>query len=135
MALFVWSDKMSVGIGKIDREHMGLFDIMNKLHEEMLAGRGKDILGQVLTKLMDYTKVHFGNEEALLRQHGYPGLADHIKLHEGFKHKVAELDAKLKAGNVSLAVSALDFLRDWLIKHIQGVDFQYKPFLASKGVK
>lgn len=135
MALFVWSEKMSVGIGKIDKEHMGLFDIMNKLHEEMLAGRGKDVLGQVLTKLLDYTKIHFGNEEALLRQHGYPGLADHIKLHEAFKQKIAELDAKLKVGNTSLAVNALDFLRDWLIKHIQGIDFQYKPFLAAKGVK
>jgi hemerythrin-like metal-binding protein len=67
--------------------------------------------------------------------HGYPGLADHLKLHEIFRVKVGELDAQVKAGTVALSVSALDFLRDWLSKHILGIDMQYKDFLATRGVK
>jgi hemerythrin-like metal-binding protein len=135
MGLFNWTEKMSVGIGKIDKEHIQLFDIMNKIHEGMMAGKGQDALSTVINSLLDYTKFHFGNEEALLRQHGFPGLTEHIKLHEGFKTKVADLNNKLKNGSPALAIPTLDFLQEWLVKHIQGVDFQYKGFLAAKGVK
>ncbi len=135
MALFTWSEKMSVGVGKIDKEHQGLFDLMNLLHDGMLNGRGKEVLGPVLSNLIQYTKVHFGNEETLLRLHSYPQLADHLKYHEAFRKKVGDLEAEFKAGTAALSVSTLEFLRDWLSKHILGVDAQYKPFLAAKGVK
>jgi hemerythrin-like metal-binding protein len=135
MALFNWTPKMSVGIAKIDKEHQGLFDIMNQLHEGMLAGRGNDTLRPVLANLGQYTKVHFGDEEALLRLHGYPRFAEHLKLHEIFRAKIGELETQVKAGTVALSVSTLDFLRDWLSKHILGIDMQYKDFLTSKGVK
>jgi hemerythrin-like metal-binding protein len=55
MGLFSWTPKMSVGIAEIDKEHQGLFDIMNKLHEAMLSGRGKDALRPVLIELGHYT--------------------------------------------------------------------------------
>jgi hemerythrin-like metal-binding protein len=126
---------MSVGVGKIDKEHQGLFDLMNQLHDGMLSGRGKDVLGPVLGNLMQYTKVHFGNEETLLRLHSYPQLADHMKYHEVFRKKVGDLDTQFKSGTAALSVSTLEFLRDWLSKHILGVDAQYKAFLAAKGVK
>ena len=31
--------------------------------------------------------------------------------------------------------NALDFLRDWLINHINGTDKRYSSFLIDKGVK
>jgi hemerythrin-like metal-binding protein len=135
MSLFNWTPKMSVGIAKIDKEHQGLFDIMNQLHEAMLAGRGNDVFRPVLANLAQYTRVHFGDEEALLRLHSYPRLAEHLKLHETFRTKVGELETQVKGGSVALSVPTLDFLRDWLSKHILGIDMQYKDFLASKGVK
>jgi len=135
MSLFSWTPKMSVGIAEIDKEHQGLFGIMNRLHEAMLSGQGKEALRQVLIELGQYTKDHFGREEALLRSHGYPFLADHLKLHEAFRKKITEIDAQAKAGTVALSVSTLEFLRDWLSQHILGIDMKYKDFLTSKGVK
>jgi hemerythrin len=135
MALVTWTPKMSVGVAKIDREHQGLFDIMNQLHEGMLAGKGREVIGGALGNLIQYTKVHFGDEEVLLKQHQYPKYAEHLKLHETFRTKVAELDAQFKSGTAALSVATLDFLRDWLSKHILGIDMQYKDFLAAKGVK
>lgn len=135
MALVTWTPKMSVGIAKIDKEHQGLFDIMNQLHEGMLQGRGKDLMGKSLDSLNEFGRVHFGDEEALLRLHHFPGLADHQKLHEVFRQRMADLNSQFKAGTAGLAIGTLDFLREWLTKHILGVDAQYKDFLAAKGVK
>jgi len=95
MALFSWIPKMSVGVGKIDKEHQGLFAIMNRFHDGMLAGRGNETLRPVLAELGQYTKVHFGNEETLLRSHGYSRLAEHLKLHEVFRSKVGDLETEL----------------------------------------
>jgi hypothetical protein len=58
----------------------------------------------VLAHLVDYTKFHFGHEAEVLRMHGYPGLDDHLKLHEVFRAKVGELDAQVKAGTLALSV-------------------------------
>jgi hemerythrin len=135
MALFTWSDKLSVGIAKIDKEHQGLFAIMNQLHEGMLSGRAKDVLGPVLAELTEYTRVHFGNEEYLLRKHGYPQLDDHMKYHQVFRKKMANLELQYKSGTAAMSVSTLEFLRDWLTTHILGIDGKYRAFLASKGVK
>jgi hemerythrin-like metal-binding protein len=135
MALVTWTPKMSVGIAKIDKEHQGLFDIMNQLHEGMLSGRGREVIGPALGNLIQYTKVHFGDEENLLRANHYPKLDEHLKMHEVFRTKVGELDAQFKSGTAALSISTLDFLRDWLSKHILGIDMQYKDFLAAMGAK
>jgi methyl-accepting chemotaxis protein/hemerythrin len=135
MALVTWTPKMSVGVVKIDEEHQGLFDVMNQLHEGMLQGRGGDVLGPAMAKLAQYTRVHFGDEEYLLRRHGYPKLLEHMQLHEAFREKFRCLEAQFKTGTAAVAVGTVDFLREWLSKHILVVDAQYKAFLASKGVK
>jgi hemerythrin len=134
MALVTWTPKMSVGISKIDKEHQGLLDIMNQLHEGMLQGKSKNVIGASLNSLNDFARVHFGDEESLLRLHKFPGLADHLKLHETFRQKLADLNGQFKAGTAAIAVGTLDFLREWLSKHILVVDAQYKDFLAAKGV-
>jgi hemerythrin len=135
MALVTWTAKMSVGHGKFDKQHQGLFDIINRLHEAMLSGHGKEALGKILGELAHYTRVHFADEETLLGKYFYEGLDEHVKQHDAFRTKVAELDAALKAGKAALSVAALNFLREWLAKHILGVDMQYREFLEERGGK
>ena len=45
------------------------------------------------------------------------------------------MQAKYKAGATStLSLQVMNFLKDWLLKHIQGSDKKYAPFLNAKGV-
>jgi hemerythrin len=130
-----WTPAMSVGLKRLDRQHQGLFDIMNQLHEGMLRGRGSDVLGSAITNLTQYARIHFGDEEYLLRTHDYPRLAEHLTMHEAFRRKLADLDTHFKSGTAAMAVSTIDFLRDWLSRHILAVDAQYKEFLIAKGAQ
>jgi len=134
MALFAWAPNMSVGMARIDKEHKGLFDMINQLHTAMLAGRGGEAIRPVVANLGEYMKSHFGHEEELLRMHGYPGLDDHIKRHAVFRSKVGELETQVKAGTVALSVATLEFLCAWLSQHILGIDMQYKTYLSTRGV-
>jgi hemerythrin-like metal-binding protein len=135
MALISWSDNMSVGVAKIDKDHKGLIDLINLLHSEMLAGKSKDALGAVLDKLIVYTKTHFAMEETLFRTHGYPQAAEHKKVHEALTEKALALQVDQKAGKSVISAPVLDFLRDWLTNHILKQDMGYKLFFAAKGVK
>lgn len=135
MALITWTDSMSVGVARIDKEHQGLIDLINQLDSEMRAGKGKDALDGVLTKLIDYTKSHFSYEESLLRMHGYPALPTQNKEHVGFTQKVIEMHTNFRSGKAVLGSPVLSFLSNWLVNHILKQDMAYKPFLAAKGVK
>jgi hemerythrin-like metal-binding protein len=135
MALMTWSDSMSVGIARIDKEHQGLIALINQLNNEVAAGKTKEVLDGVFTKLIDYTKSHFSYEESLLRSHSYPNLPTQNKEHVGFTQKVIEMQTNFKSGKSVLGSPILTFLSNWLVNHILKEDMAYKPFLATKGLK
>ena len=127
---------MSVGIASIDAEHKKLVAMLNELFDGVSAGKGREALGRVLDQLVDYTQVHFGNEERFFAQYGYPESAPHKKEHEDLAKQVLDVQRKYNSGASSaLSMEVMSFLKNWLIKHIQGSDMKYAPFLKAKGVR
>ena len=134
MALIEWTEDLSTNIGSIDEQHKKLISFINVLHEAMKAGKGQEVLGEVLNELAAYTITHFSNEERLMATFGFPGYALHKKEHEGFTQKVLKLNDNFKCGKYLITVEIMQFLKEWLITHIRGTDQKYAPFLISKGV-
>ena len=134
MPLFAWNASYSVKVKRFDDDHQQLFNIINELHESMRTGRGKEVLHDVLTKLLRYTEQHFTAEEAVMKEVGYPGLAAQVEQHRKFTAKIKEVTDQYKAGTIGLSVSVQDFLTKWLLSHIVAVDKQYSEFLNAKGV-
>ncbi|HYD31505.1 MAG TPA: bacteriohemerythrin [Azospirillaceae bacterium] len=136
MPLMNWNDKMSVGVQQFDDEHKRLVAMLNDLFDAVQAGKGKDVLGKILDGLIDYTKKHFANEEQHFTKFAYPDLAAHKKEHEDLAKQVLDVQKKYHAGNTAtLSMEVMNFLKNWLVKHIQGTDKKYGPFLNAKGVK
>ena len=135
MPLITWSDTMSVGVAKIDKEHQKLIELINLLHAEMSAGKSNQVMGKVLDELIGYTKGHFAAEEALFRTHSYPQASAHKQEHDALAKKVLDLQAEFKAGRTFIGAPTLNFLRDWLTQHILKQDMAYKLFFGSKGLK
>lgn len=136
MALMEWSDRLSVGITQFDNEHKRLVGMVNDLFDAVQAGKGKDALGRILDGLITYTKTHFANEERYMTQHGYPDLPAHKAEHDALAKQVLDVQAKYRAGaSAVLSMEVMTFLKGWLVKHIQGTDKKYGPFLNAKGIK
>lgn len=133
MPLVEWTDDLSVGMEVFDTQHKGLLDIINRLHEAMKGGKARDSMSALLQELLGYTGSHFGDEEALLKKHDYPGLAEQETQHQAFVGKLRELLELERKGSLLTSVSTLDFLTTWLIKHIKGLDGKYTAFLKAKG--
>ncbi len=134
MPQFNWDSSYSVKVKRFDDDHQQLFKIINELYDGMMARRGQEVLQKVLNELLQYTERHFAGEEVVMKNAGYPQLQAQIEQHRRFTDKIKEVSAKYKAGGIGMTVEVLDFLTDWLKKHIVGMDKQYSEFLNAKGI-
>ena len=132
--MFEWKNEYSVGIGSIDGQHQKLFGIAHELYIAMSAGQGKSALTGILDRLVRYTVVHFAHEERLMQAHNYSGFALHKAEHDALTQKVLTFQADLQSGRTPMTVQLLQFLRDWLAKHIKVSDMGYAPYLKEKAV-
>jgi hemerythrin len=135
MALFEWNDKYSVGVNDMDNQHKKLFAIINELFDAMRDRKSNEVLGKILKDLLDYTIVHFGKEEQLMKQNNYPGLQEQLTQHKIFTDKIKELADKHNSGKMVMSIEISSFLKDWLVNHIQGIDKKYHKFFNDKGIK
>lgn len=134
MAFFDWKDEYSVNINKIDTQHRQLVKLLNDLYTAMKEGKGKTVTGGILDSLIAYTRQHFKDEEVLMQTHTYPGFLAHLREHTNLTTQVLKYKKEFDEGT-GISVELSSFLKDWLIKHIQGTDKMYAPFLNAKGVK
>lgn len=135
MPLMEWSEKLSVGVTQIDAQHKQLVAMVNTLYDGVQAGHGKDVLGKVLDGLIGYTAEHFAFEEQLFARTNYAAAAAHKKEHDDLKKQVLDVQAKYKSGATgTLSLEVMNFLKNWLVKHIQGSDKRYAPHLHANGI-
>jgi hemerythrin len=132
--IFPWSEKYHVGIAFADVQHKQLVDIINRLHQVLVDGKGRVVIGKTLDELIRYTQAHFAAEEKVLQSCGYPDFLAHHSEHERLAYAVLEFYQKLMSNEMGMTAQAVDFLKDWLGEEILEVDMKFAPFLKGKGV-
>jgi hemerythrin len=135
MALFTWNDSYSVKVTLCDQQHKNLFDIINRLADAMRMGRGDEVVSKTVGELLQYTRTHFQQEEALLKKANYPELASHQGAHMKFVADVEALLKQTRAGRAANSIQVLNLLRDWLVNHIQKTDKAYSDCLNAAGIR
>ncbi|MDD3288172.1 MAG: bacteriohemerythrin [Alphaproteobacteria bacterium] len=134
--LLKWSNNYSIGIPSIDAQHMKIIDMLNILHVGIMSKRSKAALEIVIRDLIAYAETHFKYEEDIFEKIKYPERSLHISEHEALRKRVSEFQKKFEEGNDgTIALQLLNFLREWLIRHIQKEDKEYSSFLIANGIK
>lgn len=131
MPILNWNEELAVGIPEIDEQHKHLIALINQLHDAMSEGRGKQVLSDVLDELIAYTKTHFSHEEKLMAQANYRGLASHKREHDFLTRRVIEFQKRFVAGEIGIAVELSNFLKDWILHHVRGMDKAYAPAIRE----
>jgi len=130
-----WKDDYSVGIDSIDQQHKKLLNLINQLQTAVDYSTGEQFEREALDELVDYTKTHFSYEEGLMRDNDYPDFEPHKAQHEKMFAKVEEVLAEYEQDQDTAMANAAEYLKDWLINHINGTDKEYSSYLIGKGVK
>lgn len=130
-----WKEEYSVGINSIDEQHKRLLNLINQLQTAVDHSTGDQFEREALDELVDYTKTHFSYEEGLMRDNDYPDFEPHKAQHEKMFKKVEEVLAEYEEDHDTAMSNAVEYLKGWLINHINGTDKEYSSYLISKGVK
>jgi len=130
-----WHDNYSVGIKSIDQQHKKLINLINQLQTAVDYSTGEEFEREALDALVDYTRTHFSYEESLMQEYGYPGYEPHSAEHQKMIKEVEDILAEYDKDHEQAILRALNFLKEWLIDHINGTDKQYSSFLIEKGAE
>jgi hemerythrin len=125
-----WTASYSVGVASLDFQHKEIFRILQDLYN-IDGSASREILDDVLTRLTAYAQGHFEEEELLMAQAGYPGLAAHRAEHTAYIAAVAGFCAELEDGGESVLLELKHYLRQWWLVHILHLDMQYKQALSQ----
>jgi hemerythrin len=112
-----------------DAQHQILFRLLDEVAEERPA---HDILNQ----LKYYTESHFSLEEHYMEVLDYPGRTEHVQAHDKFRRELEQMMINSVGGHDSVSRQLIStFLREWLKRHIFGIDKPLEAFLLAAEVK
>ncbi len=128
-----WSDDYSVGLKEIDNQHKKLLNIINKLYNSFINRDDEKIMTEILNDMAEYTEYHFKNEEKYFMRFNYPNMQEHMKYHKIYINKINEFKKDLEQ-NKKITYTVMNFLRNWIVEHIQGKDPDYVLLFKQNGV-
>ena len=133
-----WSEDLSVGISEIDEDHKKLIDYLEQLFAASYVGIGKEQIDETLANLHEYTKEHFSREELLMEKYNFPSLEPHRFQHAKIVRELGELEERITNevdSDVDPSTELVDFLRQWVIVHIEEHDKEYAIYLKEEGIE
>jgi len=129
-----WSHACTVGVRAMDDQHGILMDTMNDLRLAVERGRGREQLSELIDRLIEFTRMHFWSEEQLMEQCGFPGLLEHRAEHHSMLAQMLQSAHRVQYGDGVQMGPLLSTLRDLYIKHIEGPDQEYGPWLNQRDI-
>jgi len=132
MTNIVWDNSWNTNYKSIDEQHHNLVDIINNI----------DMNGNVLTtveSLIDYSAIHFADEEALMVSVNYPKsrYLEHREEHNRFKHALLDFSFLLSyisddLKKLKLQVNIFDkFVSLWFSSHFLLSDRKFTEWLNN----
>jgi len=134
MAAPSWDDSQGINVRDLDGQHRMLATLIRDLHDVMRYARSPETISGVFDEVVEYTKYHFAAEERLMRDTDFPGYLLHKAIHDNMKSRLVELrDRFERGGRPAISVAVFQFLRDWLVSHIEVDDQEIAEHLLNGG--
>lgn len=130
MTYLPWTSDLETGIVSIDDQHRKLIDYINELHDACDT-HSQEKIGAVIEKLIDYTVLHFADEEKMMEDAGYPLSDHHIRIHRTFVERMQEIQKDYLAGRV-VDEELMRLMQKWMFTHIQHHDRGFVDRLQNR---
>ena len=131
---FEWTADYAVGVPQIDDEHQQLFALVEKMHQAMIEGKGREFLEDLLMCLVSYTCYHFAHEEQLMERIAYPGYREHRRQHEDLRSRLRPMQDRADSGQETMTIEVMLFLMEWLKTHVTTSDRLIGTFIMTNGI-
>jgi len=117
-----WRTSWKTGITKIDDQHKKLVEIINKLLVSRYEHKEDSVLKEIMTDLVNYTRVHFKDEEEFYESHKFSGILEHKAQHRVLVNQLIHILEEMRDGKFTISEELSSILQNWLIKHVLNYD-------------
>jgi len=132
MTMIKWRDTFDTGVEQFDIEHHKIVEFIDLMFFAIRDNSDKDATEKVCTDVFSYAKHHFANEENAMRAANYPDLEKHIDEHAWFVNEATKFHTILSNNFPEGRTEFYQFLRKWLVSHIQDCDKKYAPYIKGQ---
>lgn len=122
MGLMEWKSHYSVGVDEVDHEHRELIDLINEMHEKLIAGAEVPDVTAFLGEIFRSISAHFALEETVMREHGYDHLAQHKDAHEELLEEIRDIMEAYEADPEGASRELSQRLDKWFTEHFKTHD-------------
>ncbi|NDJ74767.1 MAG: hemerythrin [Chloroflexi bacterium] len=105
--MITWTENMTTGVAKLDKQHQKLIEKYNELDEAISNHTGREVIGEVLDFLQFYALWHFGEEEACMAQYQCPVARANQLAHAEFVDLFGGLHEKWQSNTLDLPKCAV----------------------------
>eukprot|EP01065_Artemidia_motanka_P032772 TRINITY_DN39754_c0_g1_i1.p1 TRINITY_DN39754_c0_g1~~TRINITY_DN39754_c0_g1_i1.p1 ORF type:complete len:1084 (+),score=340.47 TRINITY_DN39754_c0_g1_i1:131-3382(+) len=137
----VWTaSEYGVGHPDVDSDHQKLFDLVNSIVEAM---RSCDIMQvrAAIEGVRAYSQYHFDREIDMLSrcpEYSAPELEDHKRQHSAFVSRIQEFERDIAEEDLAacyeiVSGGLLDYLKEWLARHIKLTDMSCSRHFSKIG--
>lgn len=122
-----WNSGFSIGHETIDSQHREFVERTGEFLDTFKYASDEEFITaaqEFLYFLIHYSRMHFKEEEAFMKESHFDGLEDHVKKHGEFLHHLEAFERKLEGNLVDrdVADDMLNFAIGWLLVHIKKED-------------
>jgi len=134
MKPIIWKDEYSVGVKKLDDQHLKLINAINELIE--LGAHGETISKEhsAFQAMLHFARGHLHYEEFLLKKYHFPDIQTHQDEHLEYLNKMEELTARLDHSEAVSTEECINFIRHWFMDHILVEDMKYKKYFEENNI-
>jgi hemerythrin len=131
--VFEWTPELAIGVPQLDAQHLALFEAAARFEAAVTAGEPHDRLRAQLGTIADLAVEHFLAEEKLMREVGYPRLAEHLQEHAYVRRRFRSLMPQWDSEGDSkeMITVLLGFLDLWLNTHVAHSDRPIGNFIGK----
>jgi len=127
-----WNEELLMGEPSIDAQHRELFSLLRELGNAITAGHADELVERMLEEILGYASVHFHDEEALMAEVGYPGIASQQAAHSEFASDATRMTQEWAAGTGVASEDLYEYLYTWVVQHVETMDLLLARFLAAE---
>jgi hemerythrin-like metal-binding protein len=108
--------------GHFDAHHQLQGALVDAYEATLLDGAARQLAADTLGHLVDFTAVHFAEEERFMASRDYPLLELHRAAHGRLLEHLKEMEGEARVAATEVALAGVHRLRAWLLEHVDGPD-------------
>lgn len=132
--MIYFTEDLKIGVPHVDQQHRELIDFANNASSLCNTNPSYEEMKACLEFLGNYVVKHFGDEEQLQIDSGYPRYDQHKQIHREFVDTFNSLYAEFQKNGPSAELShaLTNRVTNWIVTHIKREDASFGKYYIKQ---